>query len=151
MAATDVTASTIRQNGANQDTNYTKTDAYIIDASVAAGLLTVATHSLVKVPKGNMITGVKVVALDTATSGGAATLQFLAKVGAAAAEALNSALALAAMAAGKVHNIPVSSVTAYSGTDETVIQITVGTAAFTALKFMLFVEYIPVTEFLNRG
>lgn len=152
MAATDITESVVRMNGVNQETQYKKSDAYIIDAAANAGLLTVATHSLVSIPAGNMVTGVKAVLLGAATSSGSATLQLLAKVGSETAEAFSgTAFAVAAMTAGKVYNLPISAVTAYSETDATVIQATVGTAAFTALKFMLIVEYIPIVSFLNRG
>ena len=152
MAAKDITGSVLVLKGVNSEQNYTRSLSVVIDGADEADLLTVATHSLIKIPAGNMISGIKVLPLASATSAGAATLQFLAKVGSGTAEAINgTALALAALAAGKVHNLNLSSVKGYSETDDTVIQMTVGTADFTALKFMIFVEYIPVSNFLNRG
>lgn len=150
MAATDVTNQVKRLNGVNVNTNHVRTDAYIIDAAEAAGLLTVETHSLAVVPAGYAVTGLKVVSLETATSSGSATLQFKLKHGTDAAAAIGSANALAALTAGDVLCLNTSGILAY-GDSEVVVQATVGTAAFTKLKFLLMVEMVPVLDFLTMG
>ena len=150
MPATDVTNKVKRLNGVNVLTNHVLTDAYIIDAAENAGLLTVATHSLAVVPPGMAVVGLKVISLVTATSDGNATLQFKLKHGSDSAESIGSANAIAALTAGDVINIPTSGIKAY-GDSKVVVQATVGTAAYTALKFMLMVEMVPVSDFLTAG
>ena len=150
MAATDVTNQVKRLNGVNVNTNHVRTDAYIIDAAEAAGLLTIETHSLAVVPAGYAVTGLKVVSLETATSTGASTLQFKLKHGSAAAEAIGSANALAAFTSGDVLSLAPAGILAY-GDSAVVVQATVGAVAFTKLKFLLMVEMVPVLNFLTRG
>ena len=81
MAATDITAKETIVKGVNSPNNYIRSEARLIDGAENAGLLTVETHSLFVIPKGNMLTGLKVVALAAVTSDGSATLQFKAKIG----------------------------------------------------------------------
>jgi len=151
MAATDITASVVRLKGTNSQTNYKQMDAYIIDAAENAGLLTVATHELVTIPAGRVLTGIKAILIGAATSDGSATAQFKYKVGSETAEAINgTAYAVAAMTAGKVYNLPLQAVSAYSATETANIELVVAVAAFTALKFALFVETIPLDSFLTK-
>lgn len=148
----DATAKLSRINGSNSYTNYVKTDSFVIDSDQIAGLLATGTHSLVKLPKGQAVTGVRIVNLDAATSAGLATLQFLVKVGSADAVAFNStALALSVLTKGKVFDYSSGGISAYGETDEITIQMTVATAAFTALKFIIFVDYIPIEDFITAG
>lgn len=152
MASTDLTGILARMKGTNSDTNYKQLDAYVVNAAENAGILTVETHDLVKVPAGKAVVGITAVLLSDATSEGSATLQFKAKVGSGTAEAVNgTAYAVAAMKSGKVYRLPFQAVSGYAEADATVIQITVAGAAFTALKFMLLVETIPLDSFLSRG
>lgn len=150
MAATDITASVSRLPGINNP-NYIKSDSYIIDMASNAGLLTAATHSLVSIPAGNAIVGVKVVILTAATSTGSATVKFGLKVGSGSVEDITTATAVAAITLGKVFNYSCSAVTAYSASDATLLQAVVATEALLTLKFQVFIEYIPVAAFSARG
>lgn len=150
MAATDITAKETIVKGVNSPNNYIRSEARLIDGAENAGLLTVETHSLFVIPKGNMLTGLKVVALAAVTSDGSATLQFKAKIG-AAAEAVHTAIAVADLAKGDVHVLPVAAIKGYDADADTTIQLTVGVAALTALKVLVVAEYIPVVEFMTAG
>lgn len=150
MAATDITAKETIVKGVNSPNNYIRSEARLIDGAENAGLLTVETHSLFVIPKGNMLTGLKVVALAAVTSDGSATLQFKANIG-DAAEAVHTAIAVANLAKGDVHVLPVAAIKGYDADNDTTIQLTVGVAALTALKVLVVAEYIPVVEFMTAG
>lgn len=147
----DVTNKVKRLNGVNVNTNHIQTDAYVIDGAEFSDLLATGTHSLAVVPKGHAVTGLKAVSLDTATSSGSATGQFKLKVGSSNAENIGSANALTAFSKGDVLNLAAAGILAYSDDDDITIQLTAGTAAFTKLKFLLLVEYVPVQAFLTAG
>ena len=84
------------------------------------------------------------------TSSGSATVTFKAKVGTETATAVGSAIGKANLAAGFVQNLAVATL-AYSATAGTTIEMTVGTAALTAVKLLVIAEYIPVDMFMNAG
>ena len=152
MASADITGVNTVVFGVNSPNNYIRSEAHLIDGSENAGVLAADTHSLFKIPKGNMLTGLKVCALASTTSEGSATVQFKAKVGSSAAEAINgTAIAKADLAAGDVVCIPVEKIKGYDASGDTVIQMTVGTAALTAVKLLIVAEYLPVTELLTAG
>lgn len=151
MAATDITAKETIVKGVNSPNNYIRSEARLIDGAENAGLLTVETHSLFVIPKGNMLTGLKVVALAAVTSDGSATLQFKAKIGDAAEAVNGTAIAVANLAKGDVHVLPVAAIKGYDADNDTTIQLTVAVAALTALKVLVVAEYIPVVEFMTAG
>lgn len=150
MAATDITAKETIVKGVNSPNNYIRSEARLIDGAENAGLLTVETHSLFVIPKGNMLTGLKVVALAAVTSDGSATLQFKASIN-STAEAIHTAIAVANLAKGDVHVLPVAAIKGYDADNDTTIQLTVAVAALTALKVLVVAEYIPVVEFMTAG
>lgn len=150
MASADITAKETRLKGVNSFDNYIRRETHLIDGAENAGILAADTHSLFIIPKGNMLTGLKVLSLETAASSGSATAQFKASIN-SVAEALHTAIGKADLAAGDVAVIPVEKIKGYDASYDTVIQLTVGTAAFTTLKLLVVAEYIPVTEFLTAG
>jgi len=151
MAATDITGKLTLVKGVNSLNNYTRSQAHLIDGSEHAGILTVETHDLFSIPKGNMLTGLKIVALVNSLSAGGATVQFKAKIGAAAESINATAIGKADLAAGDVVVLPVEKIKGYDVENDTVIQLTVGTAALTQLKLFVIAEYIPVLEFMTMG
>lgn len=150
MASADITAKDTILKGVNSLNNYVRSEAHLIDGSQHAGILAADTHSLFIIPKGNMLTGLKVLSLETAASSGSATAQFKASIN-SVAEALHTAIGKADLAAGDVAVIPVEKIKGYDASYDTVIQLTVGTAAFTTLKLLVVAEYIPVVEFMTAG
>lgn len=150
MASADITTKDTLVKGVNSTTNYTISEAHLIDGVENPGILAADTHSLFVIPKGNMLTGLKVVALDTTTSGGSATVQFKASIN-SVAEALHTAIGKADLAAGDTVCIPVEKIKGYDPEHDTIIQMTVGTAALTAVKLFIVAEYIPVYDFLTAG
>ena len=150
MASADITTKDTIVKGVNSENNYVRSEAHILDGTENSGILAADTHDLFVIPKGNALVGLKVIALASTTSGGSATVQFKAKIG-ASAEAIHTAIGKADLAAGDVVNIPVEKIKGYDGSDATVIQLTVGTAALTALKLLVIAEYIPVKEFMTAG
>ena len=150
MASADITSKDTLVFGVNSTNNYVHSEAHIIDGVENPGVLAQDTHDLFKIPAGNALVGLKIVALDSTTSSGSATVTFKAKVGTETATAVGSAIAKANLAAGFVHNLAVATL-AYSGTADTTIEMTVGTAALTAVKLLVIAEYIPVDMFMTAG
>jgi hypothetical protein len=150
MASADITTKDTIVKGVNSENNYVRSEAHILDGTENSGILAADTHDLFVIPKGNALVGLKVIALSSTTSGGSATVQFKAKVGTETATAIGSAIAKANLAAGFVHNLAVATL-AYSATADTTIEMTVGTAALTAVKLLVIAEYIPVDMFMNAG
>lgn len=145
----DVTNKESRVPGVNQDTNFVKQEAHMVDAA-GLGVTEVGTHDLFKMPAGVMVTGVRA-AVITGSAPAGATVQFKALVNGSAVN-LTPALSGALLGSGAVINAPVTSGGAYDivGSGAT-IQMTVGTSALTAFKALVAVETIPVVEFLERG
>lgn len=150
MASADITTKDTLVKGVNSTTNYIRSEAHILDGVENPGIMAADTHDLFVIPAGNALVGLKVIALDSTTSGGSATVTFKAKVGTETATAVGSAIAKANLAAGFVHNLAVATL-AYSGTAGTTIEMTVGTAALTAVKLLVIAEYIPVEMFMTAG
>lgn len=147
----DFTNIDFRENGVNQDTNFTKQYAFTIDAAANSAMLATGTHDLAVIPAGEAVTAVKVFVLTGAASSGAATVQFKLDFG-GTAEAVNSTAGdIANLAAGDIAAMPVSGIKAFDTEAECVLQMAVGTAALTAFKFLLVVETVPVKEFITRG
>lgn len=136
-----------RANGTNAMTNYVKSDCYIVDGGENADALAVGSHSIAVVPAGYAIVGVKLVGLDTATSSGSATLAVTASVGSASAVAVGSSLALTKLAKGCVNVVAPAGTAVFSFTEDTKVNIVVGTAAFTALNVAVIVDTIPIGDF----
>jgi hypothetical protein len=140
----DITNKNIQIPGGNSATNYKIERAYMLDFGTNAEIAATGTHDLVKLPAGEAVVGFKIVAVEGAASGGAATAQF--KLNGSAIN--SSAIALAALADGMVHNVNVSGIAAYG---ENTLQLTVGGAAYTAGKLLVIVETLPVDMFVNAG
>ena len=150
MASADITTKDTLVKGVNSMNNYVRSEAHILDGVENSGILAQDTHDLFVIPAGNALVGLKVIALSSTTSSGSATVQFKAKVGTETATAVGSAIAKANLAAGFVQNLAVATL-AYSDTAGTTIEMTVGTAALTAVKLLVIAEYIPVHEFMTAG
>ena len=151
MAAADIKAKDTLVKGVNSMNNYIRSQAHLIDGTEHPGILDDDTHDLFTIPKGNMLTGLKLVALGATTSDGSATVQFKAKAGSGNAEAIHTAIAVADLAAGDVFACDVQKIKAYDPDNDIIIQMAVGTADLTASKIFVIVEYVPVVEFLNAG
>ena len=151
MASADITAKNTLVAGVNSPNNYIRSEAHLIDGTENPGVLAADTHSLFKLPAGSAVTGLTIVSLATATSSGSATAQFKVKVGTSDAEAMHTAVALADLAAGDTAKFLTTKIKGYEADKEPLIQLTVGTAAFTALKLLVIVEYLPVSDFMTAG
>jgi hypothetical protein len=147
----DVTNLNLRVPGVNTATNYIKQQSYAIDFATITGIAEVGTHDLIKIKKGDAVQALRVVALDSATSGGAATLQFKVAFNGSGAAVNSTAVALAGLAAGSVQNMTVSGIKAFDAEADGVLQITVGGAAYTGGKFLLIVETVPAVDFVTNG
>jgi hypothetical protein len=140
----DITNRNIDVPGVNSTTNFLKQYAFELDFNTLSEIAATGTHDLKKLPAGEALVGLKVVVIEAAASGGAATAQF--KVN---GSAINStAVALAGLAAGFVHNLNVSGVAAYG---ENTIQLTVGGAAYTGGKLLCIAETLPAEMFVTAG
>jgi hypothetical protein len=150
MASADITTKDTLVKGVNSMNNYIRSEAHILDGVENPGILDADTHSLFVIPKGNALVGLKIVALADTTSSGSATLQFKAKIG-STAEAIHTAIAKADLAAGDVVVADVAKIKGYDAENDTVIQLTVGTAALTAVKLLVIAEFLPIVEFMTAG
>jgi hypothetical protein len=140
----DITNKNIDVPGVNSTTNFLKQYAFELDFNTLSEIAATGTHDLKKLPAGEALVGLKVVVIEAAASGGAATAQFKVNGG-----AINtSAVALAGLAAGFVHNLNVSGVAAYG---ENTIQLTVGGAAYTGGKLLVVAETLPADLFVTNG
>ena len=147
----DVTNKNFRIPGVNQDTNFTKQRSYFLNGAEVPEILATGTHNVIALPKGEAVTGVRVIALENTTSGGSATLQFKVDFGGTAENINTSAVGIANLSAGDVHDWPVNGVKGYDETSGAVIQLAVGSAALTAVKLLVIVETLPVAEFTQLG
>jgi hypothetical protein len=139
----DITNKNIRVDGVNSATNFIKQYAYLLDMNQFAEISEVGTHDIVNLPPGEALLGVKVIVVDKMTSGGAATLQF--KVNGSAVN--STALGLAGLSDGFVHNLNVAGISAYG---ENKLQLTVGTAAYTGGKLLIIAETLPAKQFVSN-
>ncbi len=150
MASADITTKDTLVKGVNSMNNYIRSEAHILDGVENPGILAADTHSLFVIPKGNALVGLKIVALADTTSAGSATVQFKASIN-SVAEAIHTAIGKADLAAGDVVVADVAKIKGYDASYDTVIQMTVGTAALTAVKLLVIAEYLPVVEFMTAG
>jgi hypothetical protein len=147
----DITNVITRVPGVNTATNYVRQDAHVFDFTNLAAVGEVGTHDVIKLPRGAALQALRVFALDGAMSSGAATLQFKLSVAGTAAAINSSAIALSGLAKGMSHNIVASGIKSFDADSEAVIQITVGTAAFTGGKILVIAETIPAIDFVTAG
>ena len=148
----DITNKNFKIPGVNQDTNYIKQQSYMLDGGVASEILETGSHEVIALNKGEAITKLRVIAVKGgATSAGSATVQFKALFD-ETAEAINkTAIPVADLAEGDVHEFPVNGIKGYDAEKAAVIQFVVGGANLTGLKLLLIVETLPVEEFLKLG
>ena len=147
----DLTKYDLRLNGVNQDTNYVKQCAYRLSGTFTPSILLGAAHDVVAIPAGEMLVGLRIVSLSSASSDGNCSMDFKIKVGENTAEKVRStAFTVNDFAKGKVFNLPVAGVAGYDVEKGSVIQF-VPTVALTALDLILVVETVPVLEFLTQG
>ena len=147
----DVTNTDFRANGVNQDTNFKKQHAFIIDCAEHAALLATGTHNIITLGKGDAVTKLRLFVLESAASGGSATVQFKLAFDNAAETINGTAVGVADLKAGDIIDMPVSKIKAFDAEKEGVLQFVVGTAALTAFKFMLIADTVPVNEFTTNG
>lgn len=147
----DVTNKNFRIPGVNQDTNFIKQRSYCLNGAEVPEILATGTHDVIALPKGEALIGLRVIALENTASGGSATLQFKVAIGEAAENINASAIGIGNLAAGDVHALPVNAVKGYDEDVGAVIQLSVGSAALTAVKLLIVVETLPVAEFTKLG
>lgn len=147
----DITNINIRIPGVNAATNFVQEYAFGIDFVTLSGIAATGTHSIFKLPKGEALVGLRVIAVESATSGGAATLQFKVSVNGTAANINSSTVALAGLAKGMVQRFNASGIKTFDSDVESVIQMTVGTAAYTGGKLLVIAETIPVDAYKING
>lgn len=147
----DITNKNIKVPGVNCATNYVQQYAYCVDFATLDGIAGTGTHDIVKLPKGEALLGLRIVALESATSGGSATLQFKLSVGGTATAINSSTIALAGLTAGMIQNLPANNLKSFSGDGEGVLQMVVGTAAYTGGKFLLIAETLPAEAYVTNG
>ena len=68
MASADITAKDTVVRGVNSPNNYVRSEAHLIDGTENAEILAADTHSLFKLPKGTMLTALKICALPGSCS-----------------------------------------------------------------------------------
>ena len=151
MASADITGKDTLVKGVNSPNNYIRSEAHLLDGNEFPGILAADTHDLFRIPKGNALVRLTVVALENTASGGSATLQFKAKINGASEAVNGTAIAKADIAKGDVVVLPVAKIKGYDRENDTIIQLTVGTAALTALKLLVIADYLPVAEFMELG
>lgn len=147
----DITNKNCRVPGVNQDTNFMKQRSYCFDGGVVPEIMSIGTHNIIAVPVGECVAKIRVIALENSTSGGSATLQFKLSFGETSEVINSSTIAVGALAAGDVHELVVNGIKAYDAEKTPVIQLVVGSSAFTAMKLLVIVETLPVTEFMTMG
>jgi len=155
MADSDVTSLVPRLNGFYQPNTLVKSTVHILDLAVATSAKSADTHDLVKIPAGHAVVGVTIVSLTSFASSGAATMTIKVKAGTETAAAIGSAVSLTNLAVGKVTKLVPAGALSLKATNGvyagSVLQMTVGTAAYTAGKAMIIVDTIPVADFLVNG
>lgn len=137
--------------GVNSATNYLHQKAYCIDFATLSGIAATGTHDIIKLPKGEALQAVRLIALESAASTGSATLQFKLAFNGTAANINSTAFALAGLAQGVTQNVAVNGIKTFDAEYEGVLQMTVGSAAYTAGKFLLILETIPAEAFVTNG
>jgi hypothetical protein len=147
----DITNQNIRVPGVNAAGTFVKQQSYVVDFATLSGIAGTGTHDIIKLDKGDAVVGVRVVALESAASSGAATLQLKLAFHGSAANINSSAVALAGLAKGVVQNMPVSGIKSFDSEYEGVIQLVVATAAYTAGKLLLIVDTVPAEAFVVNG
>jgi hypothetical protein len=146
----DLTNRNYQVPGVNSDTNYLKQRAFMLDLGDAA-IAAVDTHDFATIPAGEAIANLRIVVLEAVTSSGSGTLQFKASFNKVAEALHQSALAVANLAAGDVHNVAVAGVKGVDMAYEGVLQLTVGSAALTGGKVLVIVETLPAADFVRKG
>ena len=153
MAGTDITA-LIKERGANNDYQQPLiTRTYTIDVTEPQfdGIETAATHNLVAIPKGEALVGGYVV-VQTSFAGSSTTVTF--QVG---SDGLSGAIPEANLAAGDVVqlNFAISAATetkaTYAKAAADTLDWAVGTAALTAGKCVLVLQFLDVATILAQG
>lgn len=144
----DITAYDTRINGVNQDTDFVREEAHVIDFGLYSEIAEAGTHDLFVLPVGEAVIGIRVIGLESLDAG---TLQFLLKHGDEEAVTVNeTALTTAELAEGVVNELAVSGIKAYDGENTCTVQATVG-SAITEGKILIIIETIPVLDFLTNG
>jgi hypothetical protein len=147
----DITNINLNVPGVNSATNYLRQKAYCIDFATQSGIAATGTHDIIKLPKGEALQAVRVIALESAASTGSATLQFKLSFNGTAGNVNASAIALAGLAKGVSQNMNVSGIKTFDAEYEGILQMTVSAAAYTAGKFLLILETIPAEAFVTNG
>lgn len=147
----DITNQNIRVPGVNAAGSFVKQQSYVVDFATISGIAAIGTHDIIKLDKGDALVGVRVFAIEGVASSGAATLQLKLAFNGTAANINSSAVALAGLAKGFVQNFPVTGIKSFDNDYEGVIQMVVGTAAYTGGKLLLVVDTIPAEAFVTCG
>lgn len=121
----------------------------VLDAALS-GIETVATHNIFAVPTGLALVSAKLVVVEDITSAGAATVKI-----AIGGKDVTAAIAKAKLVQGAVINLDLDATGdnmsyAFDATAVT-IDMTVGTAALTGGKFILYPTYVDIKGVLENG
>lgn len=145
----DVTNMETKVPGVNQDTNYIRQEAHIIDAA-GLGVTAVGTHELFVVPAGGMLVNFRVAMLGAGSGSANANVKFQATVNGSAVD-LTSGAAMASFGSGACINAPVNGAVRDLVGSGAVIQMVVASAALIDFKALVIAESIPVEDYLTLG
>lgn len=144
MANIDLTSLDIRVNGSNAETNYTQNDCFKLDIAQQGLTDKSGSHTVAKLPAGSIVTGARLVVLE-AFVGTGASVQVK-----AGSTVLGEAKDVSALTIGA--NIALAASTAYDPANEVVIKFEeTKDAALTSGVALLFIDYIPVKQFVTAG
>lgn len=144
MPNIDLTSLDIRVNGSNAETNYTQNDCFKLDIAKQGLTDASGSHTVAKLPAGSVITGARLVVLE-AFAGTGASVQVK-----AGATVLGEAKSVSALTKGA--SIALAASTAYDPDNEVEIKFEETAAkALTSGVALLFIDYIPVKQFVTAG
>ena len=154
MAATNISALVSPAKAPYQFQSVYETVVYDIDVTTSAytGIESVETHNLVPIPVGKALVGGYAVVYTAVTSDGSATVQFT--VG---SETLTGALPKADLAKGDVIRLSVgdkedtAGAGTYAHTTADTLDWIVGTAALTAGRVILYLDFVDVSDATTNG
>lgn len=151
-----------RLNGVNQPNHYKKEIMYRLNGESVTGLLSVGTHVFAKIPAGYCLCGMRLVMLEKAagtangTSGsnitGTVAQMGLQIAGNNSGNAIQSDVIRGDdMKKNYSYNYDCSGLECASRENEIELLFSVGNAAFTALDMLVYVELLPMEQFLTNG
>ena len=147
----------LRVNGVNQDTQFVKQSCFLIDSSEHPEVLTPNEHHfLCSFAKHEVCIGMKMIVLDvdSSISGDAAataefSIHFEGEGGTSAIEPAVEAFSKSRI--GYVYDVPLDGVKGYKEGKHFSLLLKIDKTGLKKLKFLVFVDTIPVEDFLTLG